>query len=229
MATHLLRAGRDRGRSGARIEIVLADDANVGGGTARAALQHEPQIVVLAETGWLIDLAELAARLAPQVIVLATGRRDATLDAAIRSVRRAHPATEVVLVSPYADEAAVRAGLVAGARGYLAYDDPDIGRAVRAVVSGGAYFSPLVANVVRCGYLRRAGLDLDVVLRPLSDADRRVLRSLVRGRSNVEIEVELGWSAGELLASRRRIVEALGVEEPGVRSPIRAGSPELGH
>jgi DNA-binding NarL/FixJ family response regulator len=229
MATHVLDVGRGRGRFGARTEVVLADDGSAGRGAARSALEREPHVVVVAETERLIDLAGLATGLAPRVIVLLTARRDAAIGSAIGTVRRAHPATDVVLVSPHTDEPSVRAGLEAGARGYLGHDDLDIGRAVRAVASGGAYFSPQVANVVRCGYLRRSGLALDAMLSRLSDADRRVLGSLVRGRASAEIEADLGWSARDLLASRRRIVQALAVDGRVDHAPRRAGAAELGH
>ena len=166
-------------------------------------------MVVAGTSARLGDAAGLARQLAPHVVVLATASRDQVVVASIRTSRAVSPALTVVLVAPRADEPYVRMMLEAGARGYVTPDDPDLGRVVRAVAAGGAYFSPDVARVIRRGYLRRGGVSVHALLGSLTDAERAVLRGLVHGQTTGEIGAQLRLSRSALDACRRHIVETL--------------------
>jgi DNA-binding NarL/FixJ family response regulator len=114
----------------------------------------------------------------------------------------------VILLAARADEPYVRMMLEAGARGYVAPDDPALGRAVRALAMGGAYFSPNVATVVRRGYLRR-GWPVAALLGPLTETEREVLSGLVQGQTLREIGTRLHLSLTALHACRCHIAETL--------------------
>jgi DNA-binding NarL/FixJ family response regulator len=192
------------------VRVAVTADSSELVEASRATLAREPHVVVAGASPGLGDVGPLARRLMPRVIVVATGSRDPAVVTAIRATREAAPAAAVVVLTARGDEPYVRMVLEAGTRGYVSLDDPDLGRAVRAVASGGAYFSPDVARVVRRGYLRRGGLSIRALLDRLTDAEREVLRGLVHGETTREIGARLHLSTPALAGCRRHIVAALG-------------------
>lgn len=195
-------------RQASRITVVACAD---GDAAWSGGLWRDPSCQIVGDAASPSDAVVLAYRVRPRVVVLDGHGRDVDeVTTAVCAMRRAGTAVDVVLVSPRRDEAWVRATLEAGARGYLlSIDAADVGRAVRAVASGGAYFSPVVADLVRRGYLRSVGVPIDEILGRLDDAERSVLWWLVRGLSSGEIGAELALTADVVDACRRRIVAAL--------------------
>jgi DNA-binding NarL/FixJ family response regulator len=194
------------------VRAVLADDRWLLP-ECRVRLEREPQVSIVEETGRLADVASIVRSVRPRVVVIATALADPEAIDVIRATRDVAPVTEVVLVSTRTDEGWVRLSLQAGARAYAVHDDPDIGRAVRAVAAGGAYFSPVVATLLRVGYLRGAGLPIDGLLACLTDADQSVLRALLDGLTSSEIAARLGVSATAVDACRARIVTILAARD----------------
>ena len=190
------------------VRVVVADDQSVVRGGCRARLETEPHVVVVGETSRMADAAALARRVVPRVVVIATAADDTTIDL-VRAVAGAAPSSEVVVVSARDDEAYVRRSLVAGARAYVRHDDPAVGRAVRAVAVGGAYFSPEVAMLLRDGYLRGGGVAIDRLLRRFSDVDRVVLHGLLDGLSTGELAARLRLSPETIERARDRVVALL--------------------
>lgn len=214
MAIRIFEAGSalerlQHARPAESVRVFVAGEHGSLSRGSRASLTAEPHVVVVGETGGFDDAPALARQLVPRVVVLATASSDPAIVSTIRASRTAQPTPEIVLVAQRADEPYVRLALEAGVRGYVLPDDPYVGRAVRAVAAGGAYFSPDVAAVIRRGYLRRGGVSIHSLLQGLTDAERAVLTFLVQGRSIDQIGAELGLSAAALLTCRRRIAENL--------------------
>jgi DNA-binding NarL/FixJ family response regulator len=202
-------ARRHEARPAEAVRVFVADEHRSLSRYSRSSLAAEPNVVVVGETGAFDDAALLARQLVPRIMVLAPASPDPSIVSTIRASRDAQPTPDVVLISSRLDEPYVRMTLEAGARGYVLPDDPDVGRAVRAVASGGAYFSPDVATVVRHGYLRRGSVPIDALLRGLTDLERSILTDLVRGWTLDEIGAELGMTAAALVACRHRIADIL--------------------
>jgi DNA-binding NarL/FixJ family response regulator len=93
------------------------------------------------------------------------------------------------------DDDSVFAAMRAGARGYVLKDaeGDDIVRAIRAVGRGDAIFSPAVAQRV-IDYFARPPSAPQLSFPELTDSERRVLRHMARGESNVEIARTLSLS-----------------------------------
>ncbi len=190
------------------VRVLVADDHSVIPTGCRERLETEPHVVVVGETSRMADLASLAHRVVPRVIVIATEPGPTTVDL-VRATCLAAASSEVVVVSTRADEAYVRQSLTAGARAYVGHDDPAVGRAVRAVAAGGAYFSPEVATVLRDGFLRGQGIPIDKLLHRFSDVDRVVLHGLLDGLSNDELAARLALPVDAIRRSRDRVVVLL--------------------
>lgn len=148
------------------------------------------------------EALRLVAELRPDVVLmdLRMPRMDGV--EATREIRAAFPATQVVVLTTYADDESVFAALRAGARGFLtkSADAEEIARAVAAVVNGDAQLDPgvqlrLLSAVVEDR--RPPGRTRPDVQRqgPLPDGltprEAEVLRLIARGLSNAEIAAVL--------------------------------------
>ncbi len=128
--------------------------------------------------------------------------------AATRRIRAEFPATQVVVLSTYADDDSVFAALRAGALGYLTKDAPSatIAAAIATVCRGDAHFDP--------GVQRR----LVAAVRPaepaaLTPRERDVLRLIAAGESNVEIAARLYITQATVKTHINNLFAKLGVRD----------------
>ncbi len=211
--------------AGGPIRVLIADDhALVRAGIA-SLLRSMAGFEVVGEAGDGAEALELAARLAPDVVVLdVTMKGMSGMDAAARLAAE-HPRTKVIMLSMHADPAIVRQALAAGASGYLLKDAiaADLEDALRSVLRGETWLSPAItpaAAAERPGRGEGRGAD-----RALTPRQREVLRLVAAGRGTKEIAFELGLSAKTVEAHRARIQAKLGIRDVAslVRYAIRVG------
>ncbi|MEU8828265.1 response regulator transcription factor [Streptomyces sp. NPDC048636] len=130
--------------------VVVADDQTVVREGIVMLLGLLPGIEVVGSAGDGEEALRLVAELAPDVVLMDLRMPRCDGVEATRRVRAAHPDTQVVVLTTYADDESLFPALRAGARGYLTKDaDADeILRAVRDVVSGDAGLSPKVQRLL---------------------------------------------------------------------------------
>ncbi|GII59648.1 hypothetical protein Pth03_80370 [Planotetraspora thailandica] len=162
--------------------MVLADDNLIVREGVRALLARDPAIEVAGLAADYDELVASAVRLRPQVVVtdirMPPTFQDEGIEAA-REVRRRLPGTGTVVLSQYDDpEYAVRL-LGDGAAGY-AYllkdrvaDAGLLGRAIRAVATGGSLIDPVIVRELMAP-ARDEG--------ELSEDEERLLRQVAEGR-----------------------------------------------
>ncbi|HEY7946925.1 MAG TPA: response regulator transcription factor [Acidimicrobiales bacterium] len=136
------------------------------------------------------EAVALVARTAPDVVLmdLRMPRVDG-VEATVR-IRRDHPATQVVVLTTYADDASIVGALRAGAIGYLTKDAgrDHIARALEAAASGQAVLDPAVqARLVDVASLPADPLDGGPLPDGLTVREAEVLRLIAAGLSNSEI------------------------------------------
>ncbi|GAB2857921.1 response regulator [Lentzea nigeriaca] len=180
------------------IRVVLADDEPVVRFGVKAVLATGGDIEVVAEAENGGEALDLVARHRPDVAVLDIRMPGVDgLDAAAL-IRERHPETRTLVLTTFADDTYISRALGEGAAGFvLKTGDPqEIISGVRAVATGAAYLSPLVAKRV---------VDQLAKARPRSGATERIKVLTAREREVLGL-VGAGLSNGEI-AARIHVVE----------------------
>ncbi|WTT37954.1 response regulator transcription factor [Kitasatospora sp. NBC_00085] len=128
------------------IRVVVADDQTVVREGIVMLLGLLPGIEVVGAAGDGEEAVALVERHHPDVVLMDLRMPRCDGVEATRRIRTAHPETEVVVLTTYADDDSLFPALRAGARGYLTKDasGEEIARAIADVRSGAAGLSPQV-------------------------------------------------------------------------------------
>ncbi|HEX2251967.1 MAG TPA: response regulator transcription factor [Thermoanaerobaculia bacterium] len=179
------------------IRLLLAEDQAMVRGALAALLGLEPDIEVVGQARDGHEALELAATLAPDVVLTDIEMPGMTgLELAAELARRA-PGPRVVILTTFARSGYLRRALDAGAAGYLLKDAPagELAEAVRRVHAGLRAVDPALAAA--------AWDEAD----PLTDRERQVLRLAGEGWTTARIAGELHLSEGTV---RNYLSEAIG-------------------
>jgi DNA-binding NarL/FixJ family response regulator len=172
------------------IRILLADDHPVVRDGLAAMLGTQPDFQVIGEAGNGAEAVAEAARLRPDVVLMDLEMPSLDGIEAIRRLRAADPAVQVVVLTAFDTDERILGALQAGAQGYLLKGAPraEIFAAIRAVSAGGALIPPVVASKL----LRRvrAAESPDA----LTAREREVLGLVAAGLANKEIAARLAIS-----------------------------------
>ncbi|MFF4472741.1 response regulator [Streptomyces sp. NPDC001599] len=196
----------------APVRILVCDDHVVVRAGLLALLDSAPGIEVVGEAGTGEEALALAARLAPDVVLM-----DLQLGAGIDGVettRRLTAATadapartpHVLVLTTYDTDADITRAIEAGATGYLlkAERPEELFAAIHAAAQGRTALSGPVAGRVMAN-LRKP--------RPaLTDRERDILAQLATGLGNREIARALFISEATVKTHLRRIYDKLGVD-----------------
>jgi DNA-binding NarL/FixJ family response regulator len=129
------------------IRVVLADDHPVvrRGLAAIINLEDDIQVVGEAENGQ--EALTLTLNLQPDVVLMDLQMPVVDGVEAIRQIRAEAPATQVIILSTFADDDSIYKGIVAGARGYLLKDAPpdQLIESIRTAYRGESLLDPGVA------------------------------------------------------------------------------------
>jgi DNA-binding NarL/FixJ family response regulator len=170
------------------MRVLVVDDQTVVREGLVLLLGLLPGVEVVGAAGGGEEALRLVAAEGPDVALMDLRMPHMDGVEATRRIRAAHPGTQVVVLTTYADDDTVFAALRAGARGYLTKDADagTIARALTTVTEGGAFFDPAVqrrlAEQVATGPARGGALPDGLTAR-----EAEVLGLIADGRSNQEI------------------------------------------
>lgn len=179
-----------------RIRILIADDHRILREGIRALLGSLEDMDVVAEAANGEEAVELALQHQPDVILMDLQMPVSNGIEATGRIARASPHVGVLILTMFDDDSSVFLAMRAGARGYVlkGADQVELGRAVRAVASGEALFSPGVADrLIRFFHVPPSGLAVHA-FPELTRREYEVLEQIAQGRSNPEIARRLGVS-----------------------------------
>ncbi len=208
------------------IQVLIADDHAIVREGVRRLLEQEGDISVCAEASDGREVLEQISFHKPDLAIMdITMPRLGGLEALAR-IRGDHPDVKVVLLSVHADAPFVQSAVTLGADGYVLKGSRvgEVVSAVRAVLKGGSYFSPIVAKEI-VQQLRSPDRGHSEPFSVLSGREREVLQLIAEGLSAKEIAVDLGISPKTVEAHRTSVMRKLGARKATelVRYALRHG------
>ena len=176
------------------LRVMVVDDHQVVRDGIRLLLNQAQDLVVCAEASSARDAVAVAARALPDVIVMDVRLQDGSGIEATRDIRAARPATQVLMLTSFADDEALFASIMAGAAGYVLKQirGEELVRAIRSVGAGHNLLDPAVTKGVFDRLRKGKHLLRDEKLARLSPQEERILAQVAEGRTNGQIAAELG-------------------------------------
>jgi DNA-binding NarL/FixJ family response regulator len=197
------------------IRVLIVDDHAVVREGLRAFLQIQDGIEVVGEAADGAGSVELAAELAPDVVLM-----DLVMPGplngvgAMRALRERVPHSRVIVLTSFLDDERLMPAVQAGADGYLLKDvEPsELVRAIRTVQAGEAMIAPTVAGrLLRTLAAPRGSGPGDG--EQLTRRELEVLKLIVGGRSNKRIAFELGIAEKTVKTHVGHLLGKLGVTD----------------
>jgi DNA-binding NarL/FixJ family response regulator len=216
------------------IRIVIADDQALVRRGAAVLLSMEPDMEVVGQARNGVEAVELAQLLRPDVILMDLHMPLKGGVAATREITRAHPGTQVLVLTTLNDDETVFEAVRAGAQAYLLKDadEDELLETIRALRRGESRLTPQIARKVMDQFRRlapvanaepireevpntapsekdpsaqRATLDTQ----PLSDKEEKILQLISESMSNRQIASTLFLAEGTVKNYVSRIMEKL--------------------
>lgn len=193
------------------IRILLADDHKITreGLGSLISKQSDMEVVAEAENGR--EAVGLAKDLRPDVIIMDVSMPGLNGIEATKHILSEDENVKVIALSMHSDNLFVSEMLKSGASGYMLKDCAfeELDRAIRAVVGGNIYLSPMISGTVVEDYLRKLNKTDGGESGILSDREREVLQLLAEGQSMKQIGLKLFISAKTVETHRRQIMNKL--------------------
>jgi DNA-binding NarL/FixJ family response regulator len=175
------------------IRVLIADDHQLFRDGLNALLLSAPDTEVVGEAASGKEAIQLASETRPDVILMDLQMPDMDGIEATRHIVQASPQIKVLMVTMFEDDQSVFAAMRAGARGYVlkGAKHEEMLRAIRAVSSGEAIFSPSIAARMMDFFAAGRRQNPEEAFPELTDREREVLNLIARGESNAEIAAAL--------------------------------------
>jgi DNA-binding NarL/FixJ family response regulator len=178
------------------LRVLIADDHPLFRRGMRALLAATPGIEVVGEATTGYEAVELASNLQPDVILMDLQMPGINGIEATRQVLHTSPHIRILVVTLFEDDASVFTALRAGARGYVLKDakEEEMLRAIRAVRSGEAIFSPAIATRLMDYFATPQPAVSKELFPTLSEREREILQLIAHGSTNSDIARHLALS-----------------------------------
>ena len=179
------------------LRVLIADDHPLFRKGMRALLTATAGTEVIGEATTGQEAIELAAALQPDVILMDLQMPGINGIEATRQILHTSPHIRILVVTLFEDDASIFSALRAGARGYILKDakEEEILRAIRAVGSGEAIFSPAIATRLMDFFAAPRPAVPKEIFPTLTEREREILQMIARGRTNNDIAKELALSS----------------------------------
>lgn len=191
--------------------ILLADDHRIMREGLRALLEKDPEFEVVAEAENGRDAIRLTRENKPGVVIMDVTMPDMNGIEAAREIKRRCPESRIVALSMHTDRRFASEMLKAGAGAYVLKDSAfdELTEAIRIVLRGHVYLSPVVADTVVEAYVAGQTAGPRSVRPSLSGREREVLQLLAEGHSTKEAAHRLHLSPSTVDTHRKNIMEKL--------------------
>jgi DNA-binding NarL/FixJ family response regulator len=200
-----------------RITVLLADDHTIVREGIRKMLELDTELEVVGETQDGRDAVAVALELSPDVVLMDLAMPKLNGFEATRQILKANPAIKIVILSAHNDDAYVKNAIEAGVSGYLLKQTSadDIGRAIRRVMKGETFFSPLVSKRQSRINPKSTGPNgtHNKRMAQLTSRETEVLQLIAEGKANKETAAELGISIKTVEKHRGLLMQKLDIHD----------------
>jgi len=195
------------------LKILLADDHKITRDGLRALLEQHDNMAVVGEAENGRKAVQLAARLAPDVIVMDISMPELNGIEATRQIKADLPDTKIIALSMYSDRRYVTGMLKAGVSGYLlkncAFDE--LIEAISAVVKNRTYMSARIADTVMKEFAQHLSQNDSSPTALLTAREREVLQLIAEGLTTKQIAERIHVSVKTVETHRQQIMNKLNV------------------
>ncbi len=194
-----------------RPRLLMADDHSILLAGLRKLVEDSCEVVGTVEDGRA--LIESAQRLKPDLILLDISMPLLNgLDAA-RQIKKLVPDVKLLVLTMHSSPTYATEAFKAGASGYLLKQSAasELPEAIKAVLKGQTYLTPLITKPVLDSVLPSGQPELKESLIMLTPRQREVLQLVGEGKSTKEVAVLLNVSVKTVEFHKARIMEQLGL------------------
>lgn len=190
------------------IRVLVADDHAIVRQGLRLVIDGERDMTVVGEAANGREAAQQVCSLAPDVVVMDVSMPEMNGLAATQEIRRASPATAVVALTRFSDDAYVAELIRAGVLAYVLKQSPtaELLKAIRSAASGRPYLDHAIQQRHHDEEARRLEMRATI-----TDREAEVLRLMALGHSNKEIANTLDLSVKTVEVHRANSMRKLGL------------------
>ncbi len=198
--------------------VLIVDDQPLQRYGFRMLLDGTPETTVVGEAGNGADAVRAAESLRPDVVLMDVRMPGMDGIEATRRITAAGDRTRVLIMTTFALDEYVYAGLRAGASGFLLKDarPEELIAGIRAVASGDAVVAPRLTRKLMDAYAETGpdpAPEGDPRLAALSDREREVLVAIGQGWTNTEIAERLVLTESTVKKHVGRVLAKLGARD----------------
>jgi DNA-binding NarL/FixJ family response regulator len=191
----------------ARIRVTLADDHPIVLAGLRNLVQAEPDLELVGEAATGLSALKVIREKQPDVALLDISMPELNGILLSRRLAAECPSVRVLMMTLHEDRAYLKQALDAGVRGYVLKRSAaeNLVHAIRAVMVGGLYMDPAIADRVLDGAAARAGVASSKGgTSELTERETEVLKFAALGFTNKEIarRLDIGIKSVETYKAR---------------------------
>lgn len=228
MTTHSAATNQLSTITGASTRVMLIDGHTILREGLSALISVDGSFSVVGQASSVSAAIPIAVALRPDLIVTDFSFPDSTGTQSIVELRRSCPKARIVVFTMHDSEEHIRAGLTAGADGYiLKYaTHAELTRGLKAVVRGERYLCPRSSSCIVRSYLGEAPSASPVpATATVTVREREILALIAGGQPNKRIAKTLGRSVKTVEKHRANLMRKLGLHNAAdvTRFAIRSG------
>jgi DNA-binding NarL/FixJ family response regulator len=195
-----------------RKKIIIAEDQTLVRQGLRSLLDSEAELKVVAEAENGLDAIRLVAKHKPDLILLDLAMPKLSGISALKEIRKQFPVVKILALTFHTSEEYILEAFKSGVDGYCLKNDThaELLSAIRHLLSGKTYISPLISDKILKGYLEQRQDHIpDTSLEKLTQREKEVLKLVGESYTSTKIGAILCISAKTVDKHRSNIMNKL--------------------